>query len=534
VLVDIVPRAALALGTDLPDLATIVEIVDATPTFVLRAEGDVASVRAMLKASYAEVELDVPPTELPPPLAILPGITAGADGVVRPRVVRRDIGAERMAADLLFELGLGLPDGHANWFEAHGDKAVQFWTEGVGSLPDTWDRFIPDDLVDVHVREARPSRRTRGCRRASTGSPSTWSSRARAARSTRKTCAAPCSKGVGSCASKTAATRPCLGSRSRRCSSGWPSSSRRGGDSSRSRRQVACKTSCASCRARASSRRRKTSSPPWPTMGGWAPTSVVTNWLREIQRFAPSLKAVAWTGPDREKRLHELDTADVLITSYALLRRDEEFLAASSSTYAILDEAQHIKNPLSATAARRSAAAPAAPRAHGHAHREPPLGDLVDLRLRLAGPARPLDKFEERFARPIDRATTRRAAAAREVDPPAHPAPHEAGGRQGPPREDRDGSAICDLSGRAARDLPAGLREVRAQVLGEVERVGLAKSQIRSSRGSRGCARRRATRASSAAARVHRRGLGQARGAARALSEAIEGGPQGRSSSRSS
>jgi SNF2 family DNA or RNA helicase len=57
-----------------------------------------------------------------------------------------------------------------------------------------------------------------------------------------------------------------------------------------------------------------------------APTSVVPNWEREIQKFAPSLQTVVWQGPDRHERRDDLKTADVMITSYALLRRDEEFL----------------------------------------------------------------------------------------------------------------------------------------------------------------------------------------------------------------
>ena len=68
-----------------------------------------------------------------------------------------------------------------------------------------------------------------------------------------------------------------------------------------------------------------------------APTSVVPNWQREVEKFAPGFKTVLWQGPDRQERVNELEDADVMITSYALLRRDEEFLhtlafATSSST----------------------------------------------------------------------------------------------------------------------------------------------------------------------------------------------------------
>ena len=63
-----------------------------------------------------------------------------------------------------------------------------------------------------------------------------------------------------------------------------------------------------------------------------------------------------WHGAGRKEQTDELEDADVVITSYALLRRDEELLAKLDLDYAILDEAQHIKNPLSATARGRQAA----------------------------------------------------------------------------------------------------------------------------------------------------------------------------------
>ncbi|MEI8256163.1 MAG: SWIM zinc finger family protein, partial [Deltaproteobacteria bacterium] len=151
---DIVPRVSLSLNAPLPDINTIVDIVDATPTFILRAVGDLVNVRATLKASYGEIELDVPPVELPPPLAIIPGDSA------RPRCVRRDIGAERAAVEKLLELRLEVTEDFTA-FRAEGDEAVSFWTEGIGSLPDDWDRFIPNDLVDVTVRDTPVSARAR-------------------------------------------------------------------------------------------------------------------------------------------------------------------------------------------------------------------------------------------------------------------------------------------------------------------------------------------------------------------------------------
>src|ERR1700744_1250398 len=82
-----------------------------------------------------------------------------------------------------------------------------------------------------------------------------------------------------------------------------------------------------------------------------APTSVVTNWERELERFAPTLSVALWHGSDRKEQIGAVRKAEVGITTHALVRRDEEFLSTLDLTYAILDEAQHIKNPMSATAA---------------------------------------------------------------------------------------------------------------------------------------------------------------------------------------
>ncbi len=84
------------------------------------------------------------------------------------------------------------------------------------------------------------------------------------------------------------------------------------------------------------------------------PTSVAGNWLREAARFTPGLSVLLYHGAARERDLARLEAADVVVTTYALLRRDVEALAKVAWRYAILDEAQNIKNAgaLTAQAAR--------------------------------------------------------------------------------------------------------------------------------------------------------------------------------------
>jgi hypothetical protein len=74
------------------------------------------------------------------------------------------------------------------------------------------------------------------------------------------------------------------------------------------------------------------------------PTSLVTNWLREAARFVPHLRTLDLTGADRAEKWATRGNHDLLVTSYAILRRDLERYREEEFSLVILDEAQHIKN----------------------------------------------------------------------------------------------------------------------------------------------------------------------------------------------
>jgi superfamily II DNA or RNA helicase len=81
------------------------------------------------------------------------------------------------------------------------------------------------------------------------------------------------------------------------------------------------------------------------------PSSLVFNWQREAARFTPELRVLAIEGANRERLFGApLAEARLIITSYPLLRRDAERYRGVEFTAAILDEAQHIKNPESQNA----------------------------------------------------------------------------------------------------------------------------------------------------------------------------------------
>jgi hypothetical protein len=77
------------------------------------------------------------------------------------------------------------------------------------------------------------------------------------------------------------------------------------------------------------------------------PTSVMSNWSREIERFAPSLRVHTHHGPSRLTGAEFVSASqehDVIITTYALVGRDADLLAMVPWHRVVLDEAQFIKN----------------------------------------------------------------------------------------------------------------------------------------------------------------------------------------------
>ncbi|MCJ7689570.1 MAG: DEAD/DEAH box helicase, partial [Clostridiaceae bacterium] len=76
------------------------------------------------------------------------------------------------------------------------------------------------------------------------------------------------------------------------------------------------------------------------------PTSLVYNWKDEIEKFAPTLNCIVVSGnkSQREEQKQNINDTDVVITSYALIRRDLYDYENVEFRYCFLDEAQQIKN----------------------------------------------------------------------------------------------------------------------------------------------------------------------------------------------
>jgi SNF2 family DNA or RNA helicase len=149
-----------------------------------------------------------------------------------------------------------------------------------------------------------------------------------------------------------------------------------------------------------------------------APTSVGFNWLREADRFAPSLAVRAFRGKGDEGVLAQLDVGAVVVTSYDLLARYSELLGQVRWSTLVLDEAQAIKNPDT----RRARAAFALQAEFRLALTGTPVenrtGELWSLFNAVApGLLGSAAHFRERFAVPIERGgdVERRALLARSL-----------------------------------------------------------------------------------------------------------------------
>ena len=78
------------------------------------------------------------------------------------------------------------------------------------------------------------------------------------------------------------------------------------------------------------------------------PTTLLGNWERELQRFAPGLAVRRYHGGDRH--LDDLVDGEVVLATYGVVLRDAASLQRVAWGLVVADEAQHVKNPLSKTA----------------------------------------------------------------------------------------------------------------------------------------------------------------------------------------
>lgn len=75
-----------------------------------------------------------------------------------------------------------------------------------------------------------------------------------------------------------------------------------------------------------------------------APTSLMTNWQQETEKFAPNLSYMVFHGDRRHEQAEDFNKFNLIFTTYDLITRDKDIFLNYDFYYVILDEAQRIKN----------------------------------------------------------------------------------------------------------------------------------------------------------------------------------------------
>ncbi|MCW2812524.1 MAG: putative helicase, partial [Friedmanniella sp.] len=204
-----------------------------------------------------------------------------------------------------------------------------------------------------------------------------------------------------------------------------------------------------------------------------APTSVVSNWVREAERFAPGLVTVAVTASQARRRrplAEAVAGADLVVTSYALLRIDSEHYAGLGWSGLVLDEAQFVKNHRSRTyQAARRVRAPFRLAMTG----TPLENNLMDLWALLSLTAPGLfptpERFGQYYRRPIerDRDPARLAQLRRRIRPLMLRRTKELVAADLPPKQEQ--VLEVELSPRHMRVYQTHLQRERQKVLGLIE-----------------------------------------------------------------
>ncbi len=137
------------------------------------------------------------------------------------------------------------------------------------------------------------------------------------------------------------------------------------------------------------------------------PMSVIGNWVKEAEKFAPSLKVLVHHGVDRyqdDAFVEHASQNDLVVTTYALVHRDQEIIQKVKWGRMVLDEAQFVKNPVAKQSqAVRAINAPRRIALTGTPveNRLSELWSIMDyLNPKYLGPA---GTFRKKFSLPIER-----------------------------------------------------------------------------------------------------------------------------------
>lgn len=210
------------------------------------------------------------------------------------------------------------------------------------------------------------------------------------------------------------------------------------------------------------------------------PTSPLFNWQKEIERFTPTLRTLIYTGLDRKQHHDSFDEYQIVVTSYGVMRRDIAVLKKQEFLYAVLDESQNIKNPVSVNAQ--------AVRSLNARHRLALSGTPVENNLNelwsqfaflnpgMLGSER---AFSENYAKPVEKFGDEPTASALKqlIFPFILRRTKELVATELPPKV--ESTVYCDMDADQRRAYEHWRQYFRESILKSIETVGFQKSKIK-------------------------------------------------------
>ncbi len=209
------------------------------------------------------------------------------------------------------------------------------------------------------------------------------------------------------------------------------------------------------------------------------PTTLLFNWENELKKFAPRLKAFFYYGNDREKSTTGFASYDLIITTYGILVRDIQILSQFRFNYAVLDESQAIKNPVSH---RYKAACLLNARNKIALTGTPIENSTFDLFAQMnfanRGFLGSVQKFKENYSMPIDKDGNE--AIATELNKITNPfvlrRTKEMVASELPDKTEN--VMYCEMESEQRRVYDAYRNEYRSRLLNKIEEDGLGKSKM--------------------------------------------------------
>jgi hypothetical protein len=209
------------------------------------------------------------------------------------------------------------------------------------------------------------------------------------------------------------------------------------------------------------------------------PTTLLFNWENELKKFAPKLNAFFYYGIDREKNTNDFASYDLVFTTYGILVRDIQVLSRFKFNYAVLDESQAIKNPVSH---RYKAACLIHARNKIALTGTPIENSTFDLFAQMNFANRGffggVQKFRENYSTPIDKDGDEQIAG--ELNKLTHPfvlrRTKEMVASELP--EKTENILYCEMESGQRRVYDAYRNEYRNRLLQKIEEDGMAKSKM--------------------------------------------------------